>query len=321
MAKSRLESVVRHGAAMLLAAGIVAANAPESFAEYPDRPVDFIVTWGAGGGADKFARKLAPIVEKSVGVALPVSNVPGAAGNKGLGSLQAGNADGYSFATMTGVTFSSLAGGQSPYKVEDFDWLVRVQISPSMLFVKADSQFKTFDDLVAYAKANPGKLTCATDGLGTPADLTLRYLAAQGIKMKNIPFDKPAERYTAPLGGQTDVLYEEPGDVREFLVSGKLRPLIVFDEKRFPNYDVPASYDIGHKVAIYNWRGLVMKKGTPADRMNKLAAAFRKGMEDKGWVEYCDKNWSCDKEAPTGDAFKQWARGQFDQLKTFSEKY
>lgn len=308
-------------AACLAAVLVTVSQAPRAYAEYPDRPVDFIVTWGAGGGSDKFARKLAPIIESNIGVAVPVSNVPGAAGNKGLGSLQSGKPDGYAFATMTGVTFATLAGGKSPYKIGDFDWLVRVQVTPSMLFVKADSKFKTFDDLVAHAKANPGKLNVATDGLGTPADLTLRYLAAQGIKMKNIPFDKPAERYTAPLGGQVDVLYEEPGDVREFLVSGKIRPLIVFDTKRFPNYDVPASHELGYKVAIYNWRGLVMKDGVPNERLQKLAASVQKAMENKSWRTFCGKNWTCDSQAPSGDAFKTWAEGQLNQLKTFAEKY
>jgi len=287
-------------------------------AEYPDRPIDFIVTWGAGGGSDKFARMLAPLVEEKIGVAVPVSNVPGAAGNKGLGKLKAGRADAYSFATMTGVTFSSLASGKSPYKIDDFEWLVRVQVTPSMMFVKADSKFKTFEDIVKYAKANPGKLNVGTDGFGTPADLTLKYLATKGIEMKNIPFDKPAERYTAPLSGQVDVLYEEPGDVREFLVSGKIRPLIVFDNKRFEGYDIPSSKDLGYDVALYNWRGLVMKAGTSGERIEVLANSIRKAMENEKWQKFCDKNWTCDADSPSGATFKSWAEDQMKQLKAFA---
>lgn len=287
-------------------------------AEYPDRPIDFIVTWGAGGGSDKFARMLAPLVEDKIGVAVPVSNVPGAAGNKGLGKLKSSRADAYSFATMTGVTFSSLASGKSPYKIDDFEWLVRVQVTPSMMFVKADSKFVTFDDLVKYAKANPDKLNVGTDGFGTPADLTLKYLATKGIKMKNIPFDKPAERYTAPLSGQVDVLYEEPGDVREFLVSGKIRPLIVFDKTRFDGYDIPSSEELGYDVALFNWRGLVMKAGTANDRLEVLANKIREAMGNEKWRKFCDKNWTCDADSPSGAAFKSWAEDQMKQLKAFA---
>lgn len=291
-------------------------------AGYPDRPIDLIVPWGAGGGADKFARTLAPELEKILKIAIPVSNTPGAAGNTGLGRLISVPADGYSFAVMTGVTFATFPSGVSPYKIDDFDWLIRSQITPSMLFVAKDSPFKTFADVQAYAKKNPGKLKVAHDGIGAPGDLSLRYLASQGIKTVGIPFDKPAERYTAPLGGHVDLLYEEPGDVREFLVSGRLRPILTFDKKRFSDYaDVPTTYELGYQVGLYNWRGFVMKKGNPKTAMDALSSAVRQALNSSKWKEFCEKEWSCDTEALSGEAFKAWAGDQFRQLKTFSEKY
>lgn len=290
-------------------------------AGYPERPIELIVPWGPGGGADKFARTLTPELEKRLTVAVPVSNTPGASGNAGLGRLASSPPDGYSMAVMTGVTFATFAG-TSPYKVQDFDWVVRTQITPSMLFVAKDSRFKTWAEVRDFAKQNPGKLKVATDGLGAPGDLSLRYLAAQGIKFINVPFDKPGERYTAPLGGHVDLLYEEPGDVREFLVSGRLRPLLTFDKTRFPDYkDVPTSYESGYQVALYNWRGFVAKRGTPAPVLATLGKAAQEAMKTPRWKAFCEKEWACDTEAPVGKAFEDWAADQLVQLKTFSTKY
>jgi tripartite-type tricarboxylate transporter receptor subunit TctC len=303
-------------------AALLVTGAPASAeAAYPDRPIDLIVPWGAGGGADKFARTLTPELEKILKVAVPVSNTPGAAGNAGLGRLISVPADGYTLAVMTGVTFATFTG-TSPYKVVDFDWIVRTQITPSMLFVSKDSPFKTWSDVAEFARKNPGKLKVGTDGLGAPGDLSLRYLAAKGIKMVNVPFDKPGERYTAPLGGHVDLLYEEPGDVREFLVSGRLRPILTFDRKRFPDYaNVPASYELGFEVALFNWRGFVSKRGTAASVTDVLGDATRRAMKSKRWMDFCAKEWSCDEEALIGKKFEDWAADQLRQLKTFSEQY
>lgn len=286
---------------------------------FPDRPVDLVVPWGAGGGADKAARILSPELEKVLKVAVPVTNTPGAAGNTGLGRLNSNTADGYTFAAMTGVTFATFVD-VSPYKITDFDWLVRTQETPSMLFVAKDSRFKTFADVEAFAKQNPGKLKVATDGLGAPGDLSLRYLASKGIKMVNVPFDKPAERYTAPLGGHVDLLYEEPGDVREFLVSGRIRPILTFSTKRFPDYkDVPTSYELGFNVALSNWRGFVMKKGSPPEALEKLSNAIRQAMKSAHWKAFCEREWSCDDEELAGEKFQNWAADQLKQLRSFSK--
>jgi tripartite-type tricarboxylate transporter receptor subunit TctC len=312
---------MKRGSHALLAVLAVSLLPCAQAAGFPERPIELIVPWGPGGGADKFARTLTPELEKRLSVAVPVSNTPGAAGNAGLGRLVSAPADGYAIAVMTGVTFSTFADN-SPYKVDDFDWVVRTQITPSMLFVAKDSRFKTWEEVRDFAKKNPGKLKVATDGLGAPGDLSLRFLAAQGIKFVNVPFDKPGERYTAPLGGHVDLLYEEPGDVREFLVSGRLRPILTFDKNRFADYkSVPTSYEVGYPVALYNWRGFIAKRGTPPQVLATLGKASQEAMKTPRWRSFCEKEWACDSEAPTGQAFKDWAAEQLTQLKTFAAKY
>lgn len=285
---------------------------------YPNRPVDFIVNWGAGGGGDQFARTIAPLVGKELGVPLPVSNVPGASGNTGLAKLNSLTADGYTVCLLTAVTFSTFVNGQSPFTVDDFDWLVRAQYTPSMLFVAKDSPFKTIDDLVAAAKANPGKITVGTDGFGTPGDLTLKALAKKGIVLKNIPFDDASERNLAPVAGHVDVLYEEPGDVKVFLGSGRIRPLVLFNDARlaeFPN--VPTAREIKLvDIVVPNWRALVMRKGTPKEELVTLAAAFKKAMATPAWQNYCSQDAACDPEALALDELRAWVKKLAQDMKS-----
>ena len=120
------------------------------------------------------------------------------------------------FGTMTGLTVSSWASGMGSLTPDDFSYLAIVQASPSMLYAPEGSEFKTYQDLLDYTKANPGKVRVATAGLGTLDDLTIKFLGTKGHEMKNVPYAKPAERYISPLGGHTEILYEEPGTSSSF---------------------------------------------------------------------------------------------------------
>ena len=173
---------------------------------------------------------------------MPVSNKPGASGNLGITDLLSGKSDGYTIAVLIADTLCTIPAGQARYKVDDIEWLVRVQVADSFLFVNSESPFKTIQDLFKHAQANPGKLRVGTTGFGTVDDLTVKYLGKMGYKMTTIPYPKPGERYAATLGGHTEVLYEQAGDVKQYVDAGQLKPLIIFAEKRYPAFpDVPCS--------------------------------------------------------------------------------
>src|SRR5207237_6377487 len=110
--------------------------------KYPGRPIDFIVTWGTGGGADAMARQVASRSQPVLGVALPISNVPGASGNTGLAQLLNGKPDGYTIATYIADTLATIPTGLARHKVADFEWLARTQVADSFLFVKSESPFR-----------------------------------------------------------------------------------------------------------------------------------------------------------------------------------
>ncbi|MCB1519107.1 MAG: tripartite tricarboxylate transporter substrate binding protein [Hyphomicrobiaceae bacterium] len=296
--------------------------------KYPSRPIDVIVTFGAGGGADLMGRKFSQFAEPLLGVALPVANVSGASGNAGLTRLLTDASDGYSVATLIALSVSAWAAGIGNHNPDEFAYVGMMQSSPSMLFVNKDSPFKTYKDLADFATANPGKLRCATSGYGTMDDITLKYLATKGVKIVNVPFGKPAERYASTVGGHTDLIYEEPGDVAQFLKSGDLRPLIVFDEARHASFpDVSNSKELGLEINdLPNFRTIAVSAKTPADRVAVLNAAANKILASDEWKKFCESTYTCTKALSPDEtkarvvAFYKTVKGYLDKFPTTAEE-
>ena len=296
-------------------------GATASAQEFPSRPIDLIVNFGPGGGADGMGRSVARLLSPILNVAVPASNVAGAAGNTGLTKVANSEPDGYTIGTMTGLTVSSWASGMGSLTPDDFSYLAIVQSSPSMLYAPKDSQFNTYQDLLDYTKANPGKVRVATAGLGTLDDLTVKFLGTKGYEMKNVPYAKPAERYISPLGGHTELLYEEPGDVVQFLESGQMRPLVVFSTERHPRFpDVPTSFEFGHEISFPNWRGVVTASNVPADRTLILNEAMEEVVAHPDWKEYCAVKFSCIEPTTPSEAHS-FVKKQFDDLSKFMKQF
>ncbi|HEY7364464.1 MAG TPA: tripartite tricarboxylate transporter substrate binding protein [Methylomirabilota bacterium] len=305
----------------LLLAGLtpVAAGAQERF---PSRPIDFIVPWGTGGGADSMARQLGALAQPLLGTALPVSNVPGASGNTGLAQLLGAKSDGYTVAVYIQDTLMTIPMGLARHKVEDLDWITRTQVADSFLLVKADGPFKTIQELLKHAQANPGKLRVAATGFGSVDDVTVRYLEKKGYKMTTVPYPKPGERYAATLGGHAEVLYEQAGDVLQYLKAGQLKPLVIFAEKRHPAFaEVPTSKELGLDITLPQFRGVVARKGTPADRVTALADAFRKVMDTPAWKKFADE-WYMSPESYQGpEQFTRWVSGEVATLERLVKEF
>lgn len=278
-------------------AGAILAAPAMAQEKYPSRPIDVIVTFGPGGGADLMGRKFAQLSEPLLGVAMPVANVSGASGNAGLTRLLTDAADGHSVATLIALSVSAWAAGIGNHNPDEFAFVGMMQSSPSMMFVNKDSKFKTFKDVLDYAKANPGKLRCATSGYGTMDDITLKYLATKGIKIVNVPFAKPAERYASAVGGHTDMIYEEPGDVAQFLKSGDLHAIVVFDEARHESFkDVVTSKELDLDINdLPNFRTIAVAAKTDPAKVAALAAATSKVVATPEWKEFCSGTYTCTK--------------------------
>ena len=272
----------------LLIAGSTLAHAPRlafAQAKYPSRPVDFIVPWGAGGGADQLARRLGSLIEKDLGVSLPILNIAGATGNTGMTKLLSAPADGHSMAVFIADTLGTLAGGAGRYKLSDLAPLGVMIRQPSGLFVKADAKWKSFDELLAEAKTREIKV--GITGFGGPDEMHVVKFNEQGAKFRPVPFAKPGERYSSVLGGHADVVIEQAGDVRSFLDSKQMRPILFYAEQPQVGYeDIALAKKYGVTLAISQFRAIVMRAGTDPKQLAVMAAAMDKAAHSPEFRKY-----------------------------------
>lgn len=281
--------------ALLLAvtAGIALGSGAAPAAEYPDHPINFIVPWGPGGGADILARTAGKLMSQDFGVSAPVLNVPGATGMTGMTKLLTSPADGYSLAVLIGDTYALLAGPKPAFNADQVIPLAIMIQQPSGLWVNSNSPWKTWQDLVTTAKEKALKV--AVLGFGSADDITINYLKTKGLKLESIPYAEPGMRYTSILGSNADVLYEQTGDVRSYFDGGKIRPLIFFYAHRLntPQFkDVPAGGEFGYDVTLPQFRAIVVKAGTDPKIVKKLADELAKISQNAEFKAYLDQQYA-----------------------------
>jgi tripartite-type tricarboxylate transporter receptor subunit TctC len=258
---------------------------------YPSHPINFIVPWGPGGGADQLARVAGKLVEPDLKVSLPVINVPGATGQVGLTKLITSPADGYSIEVLTGDTFAIFADPNTHFKLDQIIPLGVMIQQPSGFYVKVDSPWKTWDDVVAAAKKQ--MLRVAVTGFGSPDDMTVNYFISKGMKLQSIPFAEPGLRYPSVLGGQSDLLYEQAGDVRSFLDGKKIRPVIFFNDHPFSLYpDIPYSVKLGYDVKLPQFRVIIAEAGTDPAHIKRLSDALQKIAGEPDFIAYLKQQYA-----------------------------
>jgi len=245
--------------------------------DYPTRAIEVVVQYGAGGGSDIFVRSLMMPARRDLKVPINVTNLTGGAGVKASTYVLSQPADGYTIYNFSPEQLINTIFGRENYK-EEFTPLCNVQQDLSMFYVRAESPFKTIKDVIKYAKENPGKLQFTGTTAASPDEVIIMLFAKKaGIKVKYIPFDAAPETHAAVLGGHIDLLHEEPGVIMSLIEAKKLRPLIIFTEKRVEKFsDVPTGKELGYDITMGRWRGLCVKKGTPPEIVNYLADVFKK---------------------------------------------
>ncbi|HEY1326735.1 MAG TPA: tripartite tricarboxylate transporter substrate binding protein [Casimicrobiaceae bacterium] len=262
--------------------------------KYPSRPVEFIVPWGPGGGADQVARKAGKIMEDDLHVSFPVVNVPGATGNTGMAKLLAAPPDGYSISIMTWDTYALLATTPSTrWSLKDIIPVALMIKQPSAFMTAANSDLKTWADVEREAKKRPLKV--AVTGFGSPDDITVNYFIGKGLKLISVPFAKPGERYTSVLGGHADLLYEQLGDVRTFLDSHQMQPVIIFYDTRYDAFpSVPASKELGYDISLPQRRAVIMKAGTDPAKVKVISDALAKVAASAEYKQYLKDQYATD---------------------------
>lgn len=268
----RRQNRVLQSIAGLLVAGMMFAAAPAR--AFPDRPINMIVPWGVGGGGDRVGRVVAGLMSKTLGVSVPVINVTGAASQVGVNKALGEPADGYTIIEITSDSYILFAAANAKFKVSDFAALAVVDQQPSGFFVRENSPFKTWDDVLQAAKSRP--VTVAGSGFGTQSDVTVNYFdKVQGLKFVSVPFDDPGLRWNSLLGGHADLLYAQFGDLIAYLQSKQLRPILAFAEKRIPEYPaIPTVKELNYRINITHFRAFAVKAGTEPSRYDALVAAM-----------------------------------------------
>jgi putative tricarboxylic transport membrane protein len=270
---------------------ILAATTGGTFAQdYPRRPIEMVVPFGAGGASDIFARQFSQIAGKYLGKPISIINKGGAGTIEGMMYAFSAPADGYTILEVTPSLPIVEARNSSSVKFRaEFEPLMKVQADVQLLGVPKNSQFKTLDDLVAFAKANPKKVKIGGISPGALDDYIANGFArAGGFQWNYIPYNGASVLKAAVLGGEIDVYQDKLISFMSLVASGDIRPLVVLNDKRLdvPGLkDVPCTVEKGINFTQGSWRGFVIKKGTP-DKVKKIIIeAFQKVYDDPAYKE------------------------------------
>jgi tripartite-type tricarboxylate transporter receptor subunit TctC len=301
---------------------ILAAGWPAEAADYPAKPINFIIPYQAGGFTDLLSRALANSVKKDLGHPVICENKAGGGGTVGLSYVVNQPADGYTIGLITPGAFLASHMGKSPFHpLKDLTFVCRLSGGMTAVVVKSDSTFKTLDDLIKFAKQNPGKITYGTSGMGTITHLAMEELAALagGVSWKLIPYKSGAEAATALLGGHVDVVSDAPS-WQPLVDAGKLRLLAVFTDKRSARYpDVPTAKESGYNMSVPGPNGVVGPKGLPKLIVEKLDTAYRKALQDPEVLAVL-KQFDLTQLYLSSDDYAKSAQDEFDWSGTLVKK-
>ncbi len=243
---------------------------------YPSKPIRFVVPWPAGGVADTVARVVADKLSERLGQRLIVENKPGAAGNIGMAQVAAAPADGY---TLVLTPTGNLTVNQSLFKNLQFDTardflpLTLLATVPNVLVVGKSLPVKSVTELVAYAKANPGKLSFASPGAGSGAHLAGELLKADaGIDMLHVPYTGIAPAMNDVVGERVSMMFLGISSALPQINAGALKPLAIAALQRSPQLpDVPLVADAGFPgFDVTSWYGIAVRSGTPPEIVDRL---------------------------------------------------
>ena len=310
-----MKKAILLASALALLAGVAQAQ------QFPTRPVTLIVPWPAGGSTDIGMRALAAATEKHLGQSIVIENKPGAAGTIGPANMAASaRPDGYTVAQLPITVFRIPFIQKTSFDpAKDFTYIVHVTGYTFGVVVKADAPWKTFNELIEYARANPGKLNYGTPGAGTSLHITMEQIAKmKGIKWTQVPFKGVAESMNALLGGHIDVTSDSTGWAGA-VNAGSARLLVTWGAQRTKNWpDVPILKEVGIDLISNSPFGIGGPKGMDPAVVKILHDAFKKGMEEQS---YKDAMTKLDQEAYYLDtaAYHAFAMKQIGEQKQLVE--
>ena len=280
-----LKRVASALASLALAAGVALAQ------EFPSRPVELMVAFPAGGSTDIGARVLAAIAEKQLGQPMVVVNKGGAGGQVGWTDMARRKPDGYFIGYLNLPATNTVIldpERKAIFGPDAFVPIINQILDPGLIWVRADSPYKSLKDLVEAARKAPNTIRTATTGILSDDHLAILMLeeAAPGATFRIVHLEGSAMQLKEVMGGNIDVAFDNVGAVAPRVRSGEIRALAVLDPERSKFLpDVPTTKELGYPTVVSNsTRGIAGPKGIPAPVVAKLAAVLRKAMEDPDHV-------------------------------------
>ena len=297
-------------AAALLLCGATLAPAQG----FPERPIQMVVPFGPGGITDIMARLLADEFGRQLGGSVVVVNTAGAGGSIGMGNVARAKPDGHtiSMTTIGPLTIQPARRDNTGYTPESFDYLCGTYDVPMLTMVRADAPHKDYAALLAWAKANPGKLNYGSSGLGTmPHISALQQWKYHAVEVLHVPYKSTGDMVVPLKNGELAMFNETP----PVAIQHQLRPLVALSEQRVAGFEnVPSARELGLPVRGSVWGGVVAPKGLPADVRAKLEAACERATATtlyKARAQAANSPLAWRK----GDAFKRFALAEFDKFK------
>lgn len=294
---------------------------PASAQAFPNKPIKLVIAFPAGGPTDITMRALADGASKALGQPVVVENKPGAGGTLPAQALQSAPADGYTLAQIPQSIF------RLPYTtkmtwdpVKDISYVINVTGYAFGVVVPTASPFKSWADFVAYAKANPGKLSYGSTGNLTSPHLTMEHVAQKAdIKLLHVPYKGSADLMQALLGGHLMAASDSTGFAPQ-VEAGKLRVLNTWGDKRLDKFpDAPTLKELGYDIVQNSPFGIGAPKNTPEAVVKRLHDAFKTAMEQPAYVDALQR-YDMVPIYMSSAQYRQFAQDTFAREKTLIEQ-
>lgn len=293
----------------------------EAPAGFPDRPIEVIVRFGPGGGADILARTVTSIIhDNHPDLEFNVLNIPGGNSLRAVEEFMSRPADGHAILNTDATLVLAPLLGQTRHDLGSYLHLVRANADVIAFAARPDDpRFPNAKAMIEWAKANPGELTVSTTGILSSLELNTRYFhELAGYEARNIGYAKAGERRAAVIGGHVDVLAENLSSMSATLENGELEPILVLADERIPQYpDVPTAKELGIDYSWGQVRGYALKRGTSPEIADYLECVFLEALRSEEYSE-----WEASKGIPnpgtgalTGDAWRKFLKEETERQK------
>jgi tripartite-type tricarboxylate transporter receptor subunit TctC len=305
----------------LAAATLAAASLGVQAQSFPNKPIRLVIAFPAGGPTDITMRQLAENAGKVLGQPVIVENKPGAGGTLPAQLLQTSAPDGYTLAQIPlGVFRLPYTTKMTWDPVKDINYVINVTGYAFGIIVPADSPIKNWNDFVAYAKANPGKLSYGSTGTLTSPHLTTELIAQKlGLRLNHVPYKGSAELAQAIVGGHIMAAADSTG-FAPLVQAGKVRVLNTWGEKRLDKFpDAPTLKELGLDIVQNSPFGIGAPRDTPPDVVKKLHDAFKKAMEDPSYLQALQR-YDMLPDYMDSAQYKHFAQETFNREKALVEK-